>query len=177
MVKASPSPVSSLMVQLLYLLHMPLIGAKPAEIKDKRCWFYQGHESQNKIKPPLWSKITSPLCDCIVLSTFSYDRFGRQQRSVTCAWCICICVQGGKFHTSCQVQPHKLLLLNEILFSGFSSCSASTVADCEPFTHFQYTLYPVQGHRGCWSFSQLLLLGESCRTSWAGVDLPTLWKR
>lgn len=30
MVKARPSPVSSLMVQLRYLLHIPLIGAKPA---------------------------------------------------------------------------------------------------------------------------------------------------
>lgn len=30
MVKARPSPVSSLIVQLRYLLHIPLIGAKPA---------------------------------------------------------------------------------------------------------------------------------------------------
>lgn len=30
MVKARPSPVSSLMVQLRYRLHIPLIGAKPA---------------------------------------------------------------------------------------------------------------------------------------------------
>lgn len=30
MVKASPSPVSSLMVQLRYLLHIPLMGANPA---------------------------------------------------------------------------------------------------------------------------------------------------
>lgn len=31
MVNASPRPVSSLMVQLRYLLHIPLIGAKPAK--------------------------------------------------------------------------------------------------------------------------------------------------
>lgn len=37
MVKAKPSPVSSLIVQLLYLLHMPLMGAKPADttIREK----------------------------------------------------------------------------------------------------------------------------------------------
>lgn len=34
MVKAKPSPVSSLMVQLLYLLHIPLMGAKPGGNKD-----------------------------------------------------------------------------------------------------------------------------------------------
>lgn len=34
MVKAKPSPVSSLMVQLLYLLHIPLMGAKPVGNKD-----------------------------------------------------------------------------------------------------------------------------------------------
>lgn len=32
MVKARPSPVSSLMVQLRYLLHIPLMGANPVEI-------------------------------------------------------------------------------------------------------------------------------------------------
>lgn len=31
MVNANPRPVSSLMVQLRYLLHIPLIGAKPEE--------------------------------------------------------------------------------------------------------------------------------------------------
>lgn len=31
MVNARPRPVSSLMVQLRYLLHIPLIGAKPAK--------------------------------------------------------------------------------------------------------------------------------------------------
>lgn len=35
MVNASPSPVSSLMVQLRYLLHIPLIGAKPAETRHR----------------------------------------------------------------------------------------------------------------------------------------------
>lgn len=35
MVKARPSPVSSLIVQLRYLLHIPLIGAKPAERKKQ----------------------------------------------------------------------------------------------------------------------------------------------
>lgn len=33
---AKPSPVSSLIVQLRYLLHIPLIGAKPAEISRAR---------------------------------------------------------------------------------------------------------------------------------------------
>jgi len=36
MVKARPSPVSSLIVQLRYLLHIPLIGAKPAERKKQQ---------------------------------------------------------------------------------------------------------------------------------------------
>lgn len=35
MVKASPSPVSSLTVQLRYLLHMPLMGANPGDRKIK----------------------------------------------------------------------------------------------------------------------------------------------
>lgn len=34
MVKAKPSPVSSLMVQLLYLLHIPLMGANPVNNKE-----------------------------------------------------------------------------------------------------------------------------------------------
>lgn len=38
MVNARPRPVSSLMVQLLYLLHIPLIGAKPA--KPARQFFH-----------------------------------------------------------------------------------------------------------------------------------------
>lgn len=33
-VKAKPSPVSSLIVQLLYLLHIPLIGAKPVQNEE-----------------------------------------------------------------------------------------------------------------------------------------------
>lgn len=36
MVKASPSPVSSLIVQLRYLLHMPLMGANPTGRKGQK---------------------------------------------------------------------------------------------------------------------------------------------
>lgn len=36
MVKARPSPVSSLIVQLRYLLHIPLIGAKPTKTKKQQ---------------------------------------------------------------------------------------------------------------------------------------------
>lgn len=36
MVKASPRPVSSLIVQLRYLLHIPLMGANPMKDKDQK---------------------------------------------------------------------------------------------------------------------------------------------
>ena len=42
MVNARPRPVSSLMVQLLYLLHIPLIGAKPAK-PARQCVLHQSY--------------------------------------------------------------------------------------------------------------------------------------
>lgn len=46
MVKASPRPVSSLIVQLRYLLHIPLMGANPMEHKGQK----NIEQYRNKIK-------------------------------------------------------------------------------------------------------------------------------
>lgn len=94
MVKAKPSPVSSLMVQLLYLLHIPLMGAKPAQTKEER--ESEGVRSKGysvkKIKPQVCNRKSSlsSLRSVTehILSVETSDRFGKQQGSVIFAFCI-----------------------------------------------------------------------------------------
>ena len=65
MVKASPRPVSSLIVQLRYLLHIPLMGANPT-----------GHKDQKNIQEQYCSKIKKEGVSRVCVYLCPLEKFG-----------------------------------------------------------------------------------------------------